>query len=213
MASTGTAVFPSTSLFPDTTLFPGQGPTPLLRVLYSTDDASVVNPIWIDGSVKVRLFSISRGRESELGEFEAGTASLTLDNRARTFDSTTHAEIRPLNRWWLFVEFSGEVHDLFKGYAEAVNQGWPDGGWSDSVVTVPCADEFKLLALDGVPTTSPVRNTYEDVIGSDLPAGYWRMNEDPAAFVQVASITEPNPLLHIGVGFWKPPPPGGRGWH
>jgi hypothetical protein len=95
------------------------------------------------------------------------------------------------------VQFSGETHDLFKGYAESYDNQWPDGGWSDAVCVVSIADELMVLALDSLPATNPPRNTYGEVVQADSPDGYWPMNDDPAGLVQTP---EPPPATEA------PPP-------
>ena len=87
-----------------------------------------------------------------------------------------------------------EIHNIFKGYVDSWDQGWPDGGWSDAVVTLSATDHTKVLSLDNLPTTSPVRGGYDEVVAPDVPAGYWRLNEPPDQLVQTAEITEPNPI-------------------
>src|SRR5687768_2698192 len=104
-----------------------------LRAWYSTDDVSDVTPTWTEASDLVRAFTISRGRENELADVDAGTASVVLDNRDRDFDPIVHPEIRPMNRWWLQVDMpEGDTLDLFTGYAERYGQGWPGWGGSDA---------------------------------------------------------------------------------
>lgn len=144
-------------------------------ILYSTDDASVSTPTWNDATSKVRAFSSSRGRESELAEVDAGTAMLTLDNRTRTFDPVINTAIRPMNRWWIREQFTGETQDIFKGYAESYDQTWPNG--MDAETVVQCADEFKILALDRLPTMNPPRDSYADVIQFDQPGSWWRFDD------------------------------------
>lgn len=181
----------------------GQGSNPLVRCRLSFDDASASNPTWVEvADSKFRGFSISRGREVELQQSDAGSATVVLDNRDRAFDpantaSPYYPNVTPMVRLWLYEEFSGEVHDLFKGYVESWDQEWPGGGWSDAIVTVSAADEFKVLNLDALPATSPVRSSYEEVIASDLPQGYWRLANDPATLVQEPQSpgeVPPNPI-------------------
>jgi len=152
----------------------GQGNSPELWVLYSTDDASVSTPVWNDATAKVRAFSTSRGRENELAEVDAGTAGVTLDNRTRTFDPVINTAIRPMNRWLLREQFSGETQDIFKGYADSYQQRWPGG--MDAETAVQLTDEFKRLALDRLPVTNPPRDSYADVVQFDQPSGYWQFN-------------------------------------
>jgi hypothetical protein len=218
MASTATAFFPGASSFPNTTQYPGQGLAPIPRCRLSFDDASDSTPTWVEvANSKSRAFGTSRGRESPLQQHDAGSATVVLDNRNRDFDPTNTASpyypnVTPMVRIWLYEEFSGEVHDLFRGYVESWDQEWPGGGWSDAIVTLACADEFKVLALDGLPTTSPVRDNFEDVIGSDLPSGYWRFNDDPIIQIQAPSDPDPNPVPpQWHPGLFKTPKHG-KGW-
>jgi hypothetical protein len=177
----------------------GQGNAPELWAVAGFEDMTVQSPRWIDVTARVRDFSVSRGRESEQSEHDAGTLTLVLDNRDRAFDPTNAASpyypnVTPMARLWLREQFTGETKDLFRGYAEAWESEWPNGGWSDATVTVPAADEFKLLALDALPTTSPPRDSYESLIASDDPAGHWRMNDDPVTRIQSAEMVIPNPV-------------------
>lgn len=183
MANTG----PSTSLPLTLPFTPGQGPFPVVRCYHTTDDATNPSPVWVDRTPKMRFYSTSRGRQNELSEFEAGTASVVFDNRDRALDPVINSAIRPFNRIWLFEDYSNETRDLFKGYAESWQQGWAPGGTADATSTVSAADEFKPLNLNKLSVTDPPRDTYQDVILFDNPAGYWRMDnpdgsltEDPA---------------------------------
>jgi Concanavalin A-like lectin/glucanases superfamily len=142
---------------------------------YSTSDASTLFPVWTDATELVRSFSVIRGRSSELEEMEAGTASIVLDNRTRTFDPIIDTGIRPMNRWWLCAQVAGENEDIFKGWAESYQQVWPDD--SEPLTIVSCADEFKVLALDRLPVTSPPRDSYAEVVLSDSPNAYWQAHD------------------------------------
>jgi hypothetical protein len=162
----------------------GQGNQPELWVLYTTDDVSDSVPTWADATQKVRAFSTSRGRESELSEVDAGTATLTLDNRTRTFDPIISGGIRPMNQWWLREQFSGETQDIFKGYADSYDQQWEG---MDAVAVVSCTDEFKVLARDELPATNPPGDSYEDLIIFDRPMAYWRMDDHNTQLVLTAA--------------------------
>ena len=196
MASTGT----SPALPAQLPFTPGQGDLPVVSVLYSTDDASDTDPLWIDATAYVRSFSVSRGRESERAEIDAGTATIVLDNRTGVFSSpvvpTILPGIRPLNRWWIREQFTGETRSIFLGYAEAYDQTWSGG--VDAVATVSCVDEFKVLALDRLPTMSPPRDTYNDLIRFDEPANFWDFGTN-------------NPLVGDPGPNWVVPAGGGFG--
>lgn len=185
MASTGTALYPGASTFPNTNVYPGQGGLPMMLVQYTTDDLSVLTPTWNDATKDLRAHSTSRGRADERSEDDAGTATITLGNKAGTYDPAQNASIRIRNRWWIREQFTGETQDIFKGYADSYTQSWPDPGTSDAVTVVHCTDEMKVLALDGLPVTDPPRDTYQDVVMFDNPSGYWPITyaENPTATV------------------------------
>lgn len=176
MASTGTALWPGASTFPGAAVYPGQGNLPLLDVYISFSDVATSPPVWTWISPnKIRQFRVSRT------EGETGTATLVLDNRTRAFDPTYvsspyYPNVRPLNKVWLREQFAGRTNDMFVGYAESYDQQWPSGGWSDAIAVVTAADEFKVLSLMAVPTTSPPRNTYQELVAFDNPAAYYPLD-------------------------------------
>src|SRR3954453_4355822 len=98
-ATTGPALWPSTATFPDTTVYPGQDARPYVRCRLSFDDASAATPNWTEvANIDLRSFSTSRGRDTEQSQFDAGSASVVLDNRDRAYDPNSNASIRPMNR-------------------------------------------------------------------------------------------------------------------
>jgi len=173
--NTGTLRFPSTTDFPSTSTYPGQGTGAWWSLLYSTDNFNSSTPTWVDASPDLRTFSTARGRQTELDEVDAGTATFSLDNQTREYDPVNNTGIRPRNRWWLREQFNGATNDVFKGYAEAYQQTWPDG--MDAVAVVSCTDELAVLARAHVPTMDPPRNTYADLVGFDNPTNYWRWSD------------------------------------
>jgi hypothetical protein len=157
----------------------GQGNLPILDVYISFSDLSDPTPDWTWISPnKIRSFSVSRT------EGETGTATLVLDNRDRAYDSTVNAGVRPMNQVWLREQFTGDTNDMYKGYAESYEMEWPGGGWSDAVVVVKTADEFKILSLMTLPLMNPPRATYQDLVAYDNPDVYWPMDSPAAARIQ-----------------------------
>jgi hypothetical protein len=182
----------------------GQGNFPELWVLYSESNANAT-PVWSDATSKVKSFSVSRGRETEVVTVAAGTATVTLDNHERDFDPDANPGIRPINRWWIRVQFSGATEDIFKGYADSYDQVWP-APVGDAETVVQCTDEFKVLTLDSLPVTSPPRDTYGGVVESDNPAGYWPLDDDPSSLVQAAKVPDSPPRGIDNPGVGAPPP-------
>ena len=194
MASTGTALYPGASTFPGASVFPGQGTNYIARCYLSTDDASVGElRVWTDVTSKMRSYSTARGRNSERDQFDAGTATVVLDNRDRSFDPVINSAIKPLNQIWLFEEFSGERQDIFKGYAETIQQNWDSSGIVDATATFTCADEFKVLSLSNLPVTNPPRSTYKDIVDFDTPTAYYPL-DDPAESLTQNPATGPMQL-------------------
>ena len=209
MATTGSPLWPGASTFPGASVFPGQGVAPIIRARYSTDDASVSIPTWIELTAsQMRNFATSTGRDDERSEFTAGNATLTLDNRNRTFDPNNNAAIKPLNRLWLYEEFSGEVHSLIKGYVTAWTQQWPQGGLADATATADMSDEFLVLSQAALPVTTPHRDSYASLAAADNPDGYWDLNEDPTGRTRL--FTDPTilPAPRIA-GVWVQATPAG----
>jgi hypothetical protein len=163
--------------------------------MYSTSNATTVDPVWTDATANVRSFTVSRGRASELSRVDAGTAQIVLNNRARTFDPVINTAIRPMNRWWIREQFSGLTNDVFKGYAESYEQQWVKGS-QDASTVVSCADEMKVLTLNKLATTDPPGNSYQDVVMYDRPNGYWPMN------VSVSDVAAGHPAL-VGDALFK----------
>jgi hypothetical protein len=142
---------------------PGQEVAPVVRCYLSTDDVSVSTPNWANVSADIRSYSVRRGRNSEFNAFDAGTATVVLDNRDRSYDPTVNAAIRPMNRIWLFEEFSGEVHSLFKGYAASYEQNYDRSGVVDATATVQAVDQNKPLNFDSLPTSGTIASAASDV--------------------------------------------------
>jgi hypothetical protein len=200
VATTGAATFPSTTTYPETTLYPGQGEFPLPWILYSTDDVATSIPTWADASADVLSADTSRGRGSERETVNAGSARIVLNNRARAYDTAAVAALRPMNRWWIREQFSGATRDVFKGYAQSYEMQYPSK--LDAVTVVSCVDEFTRLAQHRLDTTTPPRDSYEDVVKYDNPAGYWPLgpsvNPIPAVVGEEMTWADASPSTDEG---------------
>lgn len=138
---------------------------------------------WISVSEYVRNANVQRGRQAELNQFEAGSATITLDDRAGIFHPANPAPLMPSRGWptapgggsWpyslsgnvtpmrrvrVYADWNGTRYPLFQGFAESWTPSYPAAG-KDEVVTLRCTDAFKALryALVGAPGTGQVTMT------------------------------------------------------
>jgi hypothetical protein len=108
----------------------------------------------VDISDQVRKVSTRRGRNRILANFEAGTATVTLNDPNGDFNpdnasSPYFGKLLPLRkiRIYALTVLSGvgvEVN-LFSGYINAYDTSFYEGTTSDSIVTLRCSDAFRLL--------------------------------------------------------------------
>jgi|DEB0MinimDraft_10_1074344.scaffolds.fasta_scaffold02813_8 hypothetical protein len=129
----------------------------------------------VDVTDKVRTLSISRGRSALLGEVQAGSASIVLDNRARLFDPLSGSgasfpyvdNIVPRKNVQILLDgvpiFSGLVDDWQIDYAVS----------GDSTTTAICGDGFLTLGQTNVTTTTKSAQTSGARIGAVLTESGW----------------------------------------
>lgn len=136
--------------FPQITLWwsPTTGP-------FTTPSWEAFPTITVDGTVRQRIrhsagITITRGRNDELGPFEAGVMELTVDNRDRALDPLNTASayltaLRPNIPIQLRATWSGTTYTLFTGFVD----GWPQVqhlSQNDLVCELSCTDMTTLLA-------------------------------------------------------------------
>ena len=107
-----------------------------------------------DVSSYVRAFSINRGRSNELGQFVAGTCSLTLSNTDNRFNPTqtsyyydsanARSKIQPLKVVRIKATYDSSSYTLFYGHLDQVPVSYIAQG-QDSVVTFKGVDAFKIF--------------------------------------------------------------------
>jgi hypothetical protein len=115
------------------------------------------NLLGIDVTEYVEQVDIRRGRSSELEGFEAGTATITLNNNDRRFDpintsspyydtTTNRSGVQPRREVVVLSDgepiFSGGITDIFIDYNADL-----------STATFSCADDFSILSNTGISTT------------------------------------------------------------
>lgn len=127
---------------------------------------------WTDVTADVRAWSINRGRQSELSTYSAGSASVTLDNRSRTYDPSNTAgsyygKILPRRRLRITLTAGAVTAAIFTGYVADWSMEWPEQG-IDSTVTVSATDAFEVLS-----TLPQPGSAYAGEVLTDGPIGYW----------------------------------------
>jgi len=115
-----------------------------------------------DVTAYLRSFETTRGRISDLAEFQTGTATVVLDNRDNRFspNQSTHyydssagrTKIQPLKRLRIRATHSSTTYDLFNGFVESFPVQYAGQGY-DASTKIRVVDAFKLFfnaTLDGV---------------------------------------------------------------
>lgn len=117
---------------------------------------------WTDVSAYLRNFETSRGRLTNLAQFQTGTATVTLDNRDNRFspNQTTYyydsvnnrSKIQPLKRLRIRAEYNSVTYDLFHGFVESFPVQYAGQGY-DASTKLRVVDAFKLFfqtTVDGI---------------------------------------------------------------
>ena len=115
-----------------------------------------------DVTAYLRSFETTRGRISDLAEFQTGTATVVLDNRDNRFspNQSTHyfdsslgrTKIQPLKRLRIRATHSSTTYDIFHGFVESFPVNYAGQGY-DSSTKLRVVDAFKLFfnaTLDGI---------------------------------------------------------------
>lgn len=164
----------------------GRFPTRIIELAfgYGPNDA---NPAWTAVTGDVTQFSTKRGRQHILARFEAGTATVTLDNKSGRYSpfNTTgpyYGLIRPGTPLRIRAIWGAVTLPQFYGFVESWPLVWPSA--NDSTVTVTAVDATKFLNLKKPSSI----NYYQTVIAADAPIVWNRFNE-PAGSTTAADST------------------------
>jgi hypothetical protein len=108
----------------------------------------------VDISDQVMRCSVRRGRNRILANFEAGTATVTLNDPDSDFNPQNASgpyfgKLIPLRKIRIYAEseFLGDTveTDLFSGYITSYDTGFYSGVYTTSTVVLQCVDGFRLL--------------------------------------------------------------------
>jgi hypothetical protein len=106
----------------------------------------IAGDVLTDVTEDVRSITVRRGRSRETDKFDAGIASVVLDNRSRLYDPAAGTAVSPFApslkpRKALTVEANGQA--VFTGQVEDIDLDYDVSG--DSTTTFKAADGFTLL--------------------------------------------------------------------
>lgn len=125
-----------------------------------------------DISTSVRSVNTNRGRRRALERFGTGTATITLDNRDRSFDPTNTASpyynatvgvtgVVPSIPVVIRATWNGVTYPIFRGWIDSWTFSYSDAGNGDAVATVSCSDAFKPLSniIGGLPSSASISSS------------------------------------------------------
>jgi len=133
-------------------------PLILDSVSYGILDTNVLadNPLdLVDVTNQVRKVSTRRGRNRLLSQFEAGTATVTLNDPNSDFNpqnqaSPYYGKLLPLRKIRIFADtlYAGNTVEIpiFSGYITSYDTNFYQGTNENATVTLQCVDGFRLLA-------------------------------------------------------------------
>lgn len=136
------------------------------------------SPVWVDITEYVQEFYPTRGRDNEIGDVEAGTMSLVLDNTDGRFTpkrvaSPYYPNIKPRRAIQVFAVHEGVTYSLFKGMVER----WPaTTEYGSTSMTVPCVDAMTLIAR------ASLSNPYISELGKHDLDELYVMNDNSTSF-------------------------------
>ena len=104
----------------------------------------------VDVSSIVLQVSVRRGRNRILDKFEAGTATVILQDNTGYFDpsnasSPYYGKLVPLRKIRIFADYNGVRYALFYGFIQSYTTHFAIGNEDVSSVTLECVDGFRLL--------------------------------------------------------------------
>lgn len=159
------------------------------------------NPVWVDITADVGDWETKRGRQHELGRFEAGQAKITIDNRGGPYyPFNTSAppvgysgQITPGMPVRIRGVYGSRVWPVFSGFIEAVRPKWKS--INEGEIEFHCRDMLKYLNLKKVAGLS----TYPATVAADAPTAYYRLNDTPSSVTAADSSGNGNTGTLTGI--------------
>lgn len=127
-------------------------PFPRLEIDFAHDPGYTGTPTWTDLTSRIIEFHTKHGKQSELDQVEAGTATLVLDNRDGALDpmrtsSPYYPNVIPMRKARLAAEHSYDTtrRNLFTGFIEGIDPDYSAGWGNVPMVKISLIDVFEIL--------------------------------------------------------------------
>jgi hypothetical protein len=167
---------------------------------YTTAEASLSTnpgaaPVWVDLG-QVRTATTSRGRSRELDKYQAGRATVVIENADRHLDpaytaGAYYGQLLPMRPFRLRTTWAGVTYDLFRGFVD--NWGQQYNSAKDAVAVVTATDGFKVLG--GADLLS---SAYAVEVKADTPTVWFRLGDTVASGVAVDTVGGVRRLSWVG---------------
>jgi len=149
-------------------------PTVTVNIAFGSDSLDTT-PTFTDVTSKVRACSIKRGRATEFEEYQAGTLSLSLDNRARTFDplytaGPYYGNLKARVLCQIKATYAATTYTLWQGFVSGFNVSPDISG--DSICQLEGYDGLAYLASIDLPQDL---YTYAITELATQPQAWWPM--------------------------------------
>ena len=149
----------------------------------------------VDISDQVRKVSTRRGRNRLLSQFEAGTATVTLNDPNSDFNpqntsSPYYGKLLPLRkiRIYAVTSYLGDNVEvnIFSGYISSYDTSFYQGTTQDATVTLRCVDGFRLLSnvstelppVPGCPAGQDSGSRIAALLNwAEFPSSMWNLEE------------------------------------
>lgn len=149
------------------------------EVAFSTSNPLATSPTWTAVSSDVLAFSTRRGKAHELDRTQPGTATITLDNGARSYDPANtsgayYPNVQPMKMVRLRTT-APVAKVLFRGYVDDWEQDYGGrpvkAGGAQSVVHMHAVDAYTVLSRFVIPTL------YSAEVSADEPVIYFPLTD------------------------------------
>lgn len=135
-------------------------------------------PVWVDISTRMRTGRTHRGRQHELGTFQAGTFDVVCDNRDGNLNPWNTSSpwynsgngLVPDKPIRLRAVHNAITYPVWRGFIDAFNPVWDSP--VDSEMELRCSDGFKIFQRGGLTSS-----LYRDTVVADGATAYYRLGE------------------------------------